>query len=445
MTAMFLSLVIASVILPLMSPGPTLNPQVKSDAAGEIVKIDCDAWWKKTDQATEEQLDREHDKNRKLYALESVRCAGAGVLKILVYGSPVDVDAAMGWYPIPENTTGDGSDTGGRPGEEELSWLTGTYRLNTSESDNAAQLTAKLMKSLKAEQRKKYESWIAEFEPPRYLAISPNKQMVTFASSETSPLTFQADARVREGTLPSGSLLKLHAETGKRRLNITWNLDDVLTTKVEIQPGSKGEKLVITRTMNFAGHDAPVVMRAVYDRESAIADLGLGSRTTAGSTAGTTAGSTAGTTAGSTAGTTAGSTAGTASGNTANPAEEGYLIAVLLGPLTAKTLPDSAEISLPVMKPELESAAIQGHVFKLRDKVQQDSFRLAFQLDGIRLGAGTVIPFKCRLERIVSSSGDVIVREQNLRLAGDPVRFVLPVGVDLPAGTRFLFKLSTCN
>jgi hypothetical protein len=429
MTAMFLALLFASVILPLMSPGTTLNPQAKTDAAGEIVKIGCDAWWKKTDQATEERLDREHDKHRKLYALESVRCAGAGVLKILVYGSPVDVDAAMGWYPIPENTSGEGSNTGGRPGEEELSWLTGTYGLNTSESDNSAQLTAKLMKSLKAEQRKKYESWIAEFEPPRYLAISPNKQMVTFASSETSPLTFQADARVRGETLPNGSLLKLHAESGKRRLNITWNLDDVLTTKVEIQPGSKGEKLVITRTMNFAGHDAPVVMRAVYDRESAIADLGLGNRTTAASTAGT----------------TAGSTAGTASGNTANPAEEDYLIAVSLGPLTAKTLPDSADISLPIMKPELESAAIHGHVFKLRDRVQQDNFRLAFQLDGIRLDAGTVITFKCRLERIVSSSGNVIVREQNLRQEGEPVRFVLPVGVDLPAGTRFLFKLSTCN
>jgi OOP family OmpA-OmpF porin len=100
---------------------PTSSQDGQSKPAGEVVKIGCTAYWRKTDKSPKEQLDSIRDKGKKLYPEESVRCVGKGILKIIVYGQLVDLDATKEWYPIPEGNDGSNKDTGGRPGEEELS------------------------------------------------------------------------------------------------------------------------------------------------------------------------------------------------------------------------------------------------------------------------------------------------------------------------------------
>jgi OmpA-OmpF porin, OOP family len=100
---------------------PAQNQDGQSKPAGEVVKIGCTAYWRKTDKSPQEQLDPVRDKRKKLYPDESVRCVGKGILKIIVLGRPVDVDAARDWYPITEGNDGNNNDTGGRSGEEQLS------------------------------------------------------------------------------------------------------------------------------------------------------------------------------------------------------------------------------------------------------------------------------------------------------------------------------------
>jgi hypothetical protein len=404
---------IVYLILFLLLLGSALSQETKPGAAGEILSIGCEAYWKKSDKAKEDQLDPQRDKGRKLYPEESVRCVNTGVLKIVVYGRAVDVNQEMGWYPIPENTKGDESETGGRHGEEELSWLTGTYRLNEVESDSAEKRLTAIMDSLRPEERMKYRQFSAF--APAYLALEPNKQTITFASSQTRPSTLTIDGAIREIML-NDYLLKTQATAANQRLNVTWKLDDQFTADLKVQPANQSGKLFFIWTFRGKGNSTPAVIKEVYDRNSGIANLNLiGSGSPA--------------------------SPGEASGNPPRTGLEGEIvIAVLLTPITLTERPYPKNISLLIVEPRsVERATLNGMISI--ETASREVSPFTFRFNSITLAGGATIPFEGTLAIIFSSDGTPIVRQGDLvREGSNNPRFEWRHARDIPAGSEFIFK-----
>lgn len=117
-------------------------PSQQLEEAGHVVEIRCDAFLKKPNAPDQPQLNAKRDKGLKLYALDKVKCAGEGYLKLEIYGRPFTLNQSHGWYPIPERFTGDDSaPSAGRKAE-----LKGTYRLFLSGTRNSDALATERVK-----------------------------------------------------------------------------------------------------------------------------------------------------------------------------------------------------------------------------------------------------------------------------------------------------------
>lgn len=293
--------------------------------------------------------------------------------------------------------------------------MTGTYRLNEAESDSPALQMQFFRQSINREVWQ-YSRRDPSDVTPRYFAFKLEDQKLTFASSETPPLTFSTDGQMRTSSLNGGNFLRLQASAAKDQLDITWILNDVVTALIKVRPIENGKKLIFNWIIRRKDHPTPQQFKAVYDRQSSEAHLDVQQWPAATTSAGTATGT-----------------------KTSGRMDDEIMVAELLEPISVKA-GNPTTVTLRIIEPERLRSIIAVEVKTQAEQIAPGS-ALMLRFNGARVADGRVEPFAVTLERVVSANGDVLADNSDIRRqANDPSTVVLSRGFDIPAGSRFILR-----
>lgn len=154
------------------------------------------------------------------------------------------------------------------PGYNSNSGLTGTYRLDTSRSDNPREVTERATRSLPSDQRQGvYDRLIARLESPQMLAIQRNNHTMSMASSRAQRSTFEADGVERQEQL-NGRTSRVTATLRGDQLLVQstgYRENDFNAT---FEPIENGRRLRVTREVFSGRLNEAVIVNSIYERTS---------------------------------------------------------------------------------------------------------------------------------------------------------------------------------
>lgn len=169
-------------------------------------------------------------------------------------------DSVGNTYPPPRTSTVPPVTTG--------STLTGTYALDTSRSENAADIVAN--SGVAAGQRQDLQS---KLEAPEQLAISIRGNEVTLASSKAPPVTFVADGREKTEQA-GGRTIRVRATLRGEELTIT-SLGGETDYTVTFEPMDNGRTMKVTRRITTDYLSETVFAESFYTKTDSHAGLGI--------------------------------------------------------------------------------------------------------------------------------------------------------------------------
>jgi len=162
--------------------------------------------------------------------------------------------------------------------------LTGTFRLDPTQSDNAMNAADTAVRNLPFGERARVrEQLMRRLESPEMLAIERNGDSVTIASSRAPQTTFVANAGENREQLPNGSYARVASTIVGDRLVVrsTGNRETDFT--VTFDPIEGGRRLRVTREIwNERLGVNPIVVQNVYERTADVAQWNVYTGTTAG-------------------------------------------------------------------------------------------------------------------------------------------------------------------
>jgi hypothetical protein len=226
--------------------------------------------------------------------------------------------------------------------------LTGTFRLDTTQSDNATTVAETAVRNLPFGDRARVrEQLMRRLESPDMLAIDRNGNSVTIASSRAPQTTFTANAGEAREQLPNGSYSRVASTIVGDKLVVrsTGNRETDFT--VTFDPIEGGRRLRVTREIwNERLGVNPVVVQNVYERTSDVAEWNVYNGNTAGySQSGSQQG-----------------TISSASGDYVVPDGQ-VLTARLETDLSTRTVQTGDRFTMTVTSPaQFQGAVIEGHV-----------------------------------------------------------------------------------
>ena len=154
--------------------------------------------------------------------------------------------------------------------------LTGTYQLNTSQSDNPSTLADQVTRSLPGRDRPQLRNQILQrLDAPEEFAIERRGRTITMASTNADRVTFEADGQAQVERAANGRSIRTVANLAGDRLEINSTGDRALDYQITIEPFNNGRNLRVTRQVSHTGLNQPVVSRSVYDRVSTDARLDM--------------------------------------------------------------------------------------------------------------------------------------------------------------------------
>jgi uncharacterized membrane protein len=160
--------------------------------------------------------------------------------------------------------------------------LTGTYRLDPSQSDDAGQAADRATQSLGYGDRTRLRDQLAaRLESPDQLAIDLRGRSVTLASSRAPQITFSADGVERVETMPNGRTIRARATLTGDQLIVSSTGDRATEFNVTFNPIDNGRRLSVTRRVYVQGLTRPVVVQSTYEKTSEVArfDINTGTQT----------------------------------------------------------------------------------------------------------------------------------------------------------------------
>ena len=158
--------------------------------------------------------------------------------------------------------------------------LTGTYRLNSAESDNAAQAADRATQSLAYGDRARLRDQLAaRLESPDQLAIELRGREVTLASSRAPQITFSADGVERVETTGNGRTIRARATLSGNQLTVSSTGDRANEFTVTFNPIDNGRRLSVSRRVYVQGLSQPVVVQSTYDKTSEVASFDINTQT----------------------------------------------------------------------------------------------------------------------------------------------------------------------
>jgi hypothetical protein len=162
--------------------------------------------------------------------------------------------------------------------------LTGTFRLDPTQSDNASTVADNAIRNLPyADRARVREQLLRRLDAPEMLAIERSGNNVTIASSRAPQTTFVANAPESREQLPNGSYSRVNAQITGDRLVVSSAGNRETDFTVTFDPVEGGRRLRVTRQIwNDRLGANPLTVTNVYDRTSDVAEWNVYNGTTAG-------------------------------------------------------------------------------------------------------------------------------------------------------------------
>ncbi len=264
--------------------------------------------------------------------------------------------------------------------------LRGTYRLDSSRSDNAATAADRAVQSVSWRDRDRLRNQLlARLESPDQIAIDLRGREVTLASSRAPQITFSADGIERVETTSSGRTIRARASLSGDRLTVSSVGDRDNEFNVTFDPIENGRRLNVTRRVYVQGLSNPVTVQSTYDRTSDVARFDI----------------------------TNGSTYPDnypAQNQDFILANGERVIAVMDNDLSTATAREGDRFTATVRQPfQYEGAVIEGHVTSVeRSGRISGRSQMTLNFDTIRLRDGRSFRFGGLLESVRNTEGDIV-------------------------------------
>ncbi len=158
---------------------------------------------------------------------------------------------------------------------------TGTFRLNSSQSDDPRVAVERALSNLPSSQRQQaYNRLLARLEAPEMIALERQGRTITLASSRAPQTTFEADGRENVEQYPnSNRTSRVRATLNRGQFTIESTGDRATDFSVMFEPLDRGNRLRVTRKLSAERLGQPVVVQSVYDRVSDVAQWNVNTGT----------------------------------------------------------------------------------------------------------------------------------------------------------------------
>jgi hypothetical protein len=154
--------------------------------------------------------------------------------------------------------------------------LTGTFRLDSSRSDNPRDKAQRATQNLRTDERQEVADQIlARLESPETLMIERRGATMTIASSLAPQSTFEADGRERQEQLSNGRWTKVTATLLGEQLVVSSNGYKENDFNVTFDASENDRSLRVRRQIYSDRLTQPVVVDSVYDRTADVAQWGI--------------------------------------------------------------------------------------------------------------------------------------------------------------------------
>ena len=151
--------------------------------------------------------------------------------------------------------------------------LTGTFRLNRSQSEDARAKIEQVVRNMPAEQRERaINRLMARVDAPEMISIERRGSSITLASSRAAQATFDADGTERTEQYPnSRTTARSRASLSGETLTITSTGNRATDFTVTFEPINNGRQLRVTRSLYTERLTQPVSVTSLYDQVSNVA------------------------------------------------------------------------------------------------------------------------------------------------------------------------------
>jgi hypothetical protein len=293
--------------------------------------------------------------------------------------------------------------------------LTGTFRLDSSHSDNPREKARRATQNVRPYERQEVTEQILErLESPEMLMIERRGKTMTIASSLAPQSTFEADGRERQEQLPSGRSTRVTATLRGEQLVVSTNGYKENDFNVTFDATEDHNSLRVRRQIYSDKLTQPVVVDSVYNRTADVAEWTINNNSRP----------------------VVGNTNATSSEFIFRDGET--LVAVLNKHLTTKHTKQGDRFTMTVRQPsQYEGAAIEGTVSGV-DQGGRLSGRseMSLTFDTIRLRNGQTYRFAGILESVRTLNGDAIKvdNEGSAQGANKTTRTIQRAGVATAVG-----------
>lgn len=270
----------------------------------------------------------------------------------------------------------------------QLDRMTGTYRLDTSRSEDARTAAERATRSLPSRDRQRVlDSLTARLESPESLAVDRRGRNFTIASSRAPQISFEADGRVHNEQLDNGREVRVTATLTGDSLFINRTGDRGNDFSVTFASIDNGRRMRVTRRISTDRLTQQVVVESIYDKTADVAQLDLYNGSPSYPTNGT----------------------GTTSGGFVVP-NGTQLVAVLNDNLTTKDSRENDRFTMTVTGPsQYEGATIEGYVTGVnRSGRITGRSEMTFNFERIRMRNGSTYRFAGLVETVRTANGETV-------------------------------------
>jgi hypothetical protein len=168
--------------------------------------------------------------------------------------------------------------------------FTGTYRLNTSQSDNARTVAENATRFIRTSNRSDiYTRLVNRLKAPEMLAAERQGNRVRLASSRSPQVVLEVDNRDHMERYPNGRTSTVRTSFDGNILTVVSNGDRANDFTAVFTPLDSGRRMLVTRRVYAEQLGQPVEVNSYYDRISDSAQFNIynGANYPAGTTGGT--------------------------------------------------------------------------------------------------------------------------------------------------------------
>ena len=268
-----------------------------------------------------------------------------------------------------------------------VSRLTGTYRLDPSQSDDPGQAADRATQSVAFGDRARLRSQLAaRLESPDQIAIDLQGRDVTLASSRAPQITFSADGVERVETTNTGRTIRARATLSGDQLVVSSTGDRDSEFNVTFNPIDNGRRLSVIRRVTVPGLSNSVIVQSTYDKTADVARFDINEDP---------------------------------QNPNSNPGNSGKdfllangetVVAVIDSDLSSATAKEGDRFTARVQQPsQYEGATVEGHVSNVQRSGRiTGRSQMTLNFDSIRLRDGRSYRFAGLLESVRTAQGDAV-------------------------------------